>query len=96
MSKVNKRNISSYLARKAYCEFFGEIPSGFHIHHKDRNKMNNTKENLVALSASDHRREHCLMKESGFACYWSNKGIKTGIDRLREELIKFNNGIIDK
>ncbi|MCE5226666.1 MAG: HNH endonuclease [Porphyromonadaceae bacterium] len=94
MSRVNKRNISSYLARKAYREFFGEIPCGFQIHHKDRNKMNNTKENLIALSPSDHRLEHCKMKEVGFDRYWEIQGVKTGIDRLNEELIRFNYGII--
>ena len=31
-----------------------ERPKGHHIHHKDDNKMNNQRENLVSLNRSDH------------------------------------------
>lgn len=34
--------------------FNGEIPEGYHIHHKDENKDNNSPENLVCIPKKDH------------------------------------------
>ena len=36
----------------------GEVPKGYHIHHKDHDKNNNEIENLVLLSASEHASLH--------------------------------------
>ena len=36
----------------------GEIEKGFHIHHKDGNKSNNSIENLEKMSAADHLSFH--------------------------------------
>lgn len=36
----------------------GPIPEGFHIHHKDEDKLNNHIDNLECLSHSDHLRLH--------------------------------------
>lgn len=37
---------------------FGDIPEGYHIHHKDHDKSNNDIENLEMLSPSDHLKKH--------------------------------------
>lgn len=37
----------------------GAIPSGFHIHHKDKNKYNNSIENLELIDGSKHLSLHC-------------------------------------
>ncbi len=37
--------------------FIGEIPKGYHVHHKDGNKQNNHVDNLEILHPSDHVRE---------------------------------------
>lgn len=34
------------------------IPQGYHVHHCDQDKMNNSFDNLVLLTASDHLRLH--------------------------------------
>ena len=36
----------------------GTIPKRYHVHHIDRNKLNNDISNLMIMSASDHRRLH--------------------------------------
>lgn len=36
----------------------GEIPEGFHIHHKDENPLNNDISNLEALEPKEHRKRH--------------------------------------
>jgi rubrerythrin len=36
----------------------GEIPKGFHVHHKDENKMNNELDNLQLLSPREHAKHH--------------------------------------
>lgn len=38
--------------------FNGKIPTGFHIHHIDKNKSNNDISNLSIISASDHSKLH--------------------------------------
>ena len=48
---IGKRErLHNFIWRKAY----GDIPNGYHIHHKDRNKDNNVLSNLVMLSNHDH------------------------------------------
>lgn len=37
--------------------FIGDIPTGYHVHHKDGNKQNNDVDNLEILSIKDHARE---------------------------------------
>lgn len=36
----------------------GEIPTGYEVHHKDRDKSNNDISNLELLTASEHRKRH--------------------------------------
>ena len=36
----------------------GKIPDGYHIHHKDENKLNNSIDNLECISASEHAKLH--------------------------------------
>lgn len=38
--------------------FYGDIPEGFHIHHKDGNKDNNDIENLACVLKSEHLSYH--------------------------------------
>lgn len=38
--------------------YYGKRPDGYVFHHKDENKKNNTKENLVMMSDSEHRALH--------------------------------------
>lgn len=44
--------------RLIYEEAYGPIPKGYHIHHKDGNKLNNDLSNLEILTASEHIRLH--------------------------------------
>lgn len=44
-----------------------KIPSGYHIHHRDCNKLNNLPNNLVLLTISDHRWLH---SQFGSAIMW--------------------------
>ena len=48
-----KRN-TLRIHRLVYENFAGEIPKGYHIHHKDGNKQNNMITNLEALSPKEH------------------------------------------
>lgn len=44
--------------RKIYEEHYGKIPKGHHIHHIDFNPLNNSIENLIALTPEDHAKIH--------------------------------------
>lgn len=46
-----------------YAWFYGEVPYGKDIHHIDGNCLNNSKDNLVALTHPEHVKEHRRMKE---------------------------------
>lgn len=52
-----------YLHRDIWRHYFGEIPRGFHIHHKDENPDNNTIENYELLSAEEHFKKHPTLLE---------------------------------
>ena len=51
----NKREYEHHIVWK---KFFGDIPDGFIIHHKDGNKLNNDISNLVLMSLKEHARMH--------------------------------------
>ena len=60
------------LHRQIWVDNFGEIPKGFHIHHKDQNTLNNQLDNLELISASNHAKSHSnqperLQKQREFA-----------------------------
>jgi len=46
------------LHRKVWEYHNGEIPKGYHVHHKDGNRRNNDISNLILLQSSDHLSEH--------------------------------------
>jgi hypothetical protein len=54
-----------YLHRKVWEDFYGEIPKGFTIHHKDGNKLNNDITNLVLISNVEHSRMHARINKLG-------------------------------
>jgi DNA-directed RNA polymerase subunit RPC12/RpoP len=51
------------LHRAVWEYYHGEIPEGFHIHHKDGDRSNNNISNLVLLEGSDHLSGHMSKEE---------------------------------
>ncbi|MFW9899697.1 MAG: HNH endonuclease signature motif containing protein [Candidatus Thorarchaeota archaeon] len=47
----------------------GNIPNGFHIHHKDFDRSNNNIENLEAMSQSQHSKLHINLREDNSAFF---------------------------
>lgn len=62
------RNKREYEHRLIWEKYYGEIPKGFHIHHKNGNKLDNRIENLELISNSEHQKIH-------------SKNNKLGLDR---------------
>ena len=56
--KINNKRKSIFLHRLVYKLFCGDIPKGMHIHHKDKNPLNNSLANLELKEAKQHLREH--------------------------------------
>lgn len=48
----------TYLHRKIFELFYGSIPKGYHIHHKDGNPLNNCIINLKLIKISEHQSMH--------------------------------------
>lgn len=76
----SKREFNTIRIHVAVAEaFIGDIPSGYHVHHKDGNKQNNRADNLEIISPKEHHAEtirqnpHIL---DGMISY--NKGRFTG------------------
>ncbi|EOH1040497.1 HNH endonuclease signature motif containing protein [Enterobacter kobei] len=67
------------LHRDVWEHHYGEIPEGFHVHHKDGDPLNNAVENLELLSEIDHREHH-----KGDAWHKTRKSdFKEHLDRIR-------------
>lgn len=49
---------SSNRLHRSVCEYFGEAIKGKIVHHKNRNKTDNSSTNLIALSSKEHNIEH--------------------------------------
>lgn len=47
-----------YMHRYVWSFYNGDIPNGFHIHHKDENRANNSIDNLELVEAHKHMSEH--------------------------------------
>ena len=60
--------MSTPIYRRIYEQHYGQIPQGYHIHHKDGNHYNNNIDNLVALSPQDHYNIHREQQDYG-ACW---------------------------
>ena len=52
--KVTRRRVHRLVAEA----FIKEIPPSYHIHHRDENPSNNCVDNLVILSAKEHKAQH--------------------------------------
>jgi hypothetical protein len=48
------------LHRYVWEYYNGEIPKGYHVHHKDHNKNNNEINNLELLTKKEHSKRHAL------------------------------------
>lgn len=53
-----KGNVGKTLHRLIFKKFYGYIPKGYVIHHKDGNKLNNCINNLQLLNKSEHDSYH--------------------------------------
>lgn len=51
------------LHRAVWEKHNGEIPKGYHVHHKDENRKNNEIENLELLPAGEHMSVHMSKEE---------------------------------
>jgi hypothetical protein len=89
-----------FLHREIYKDNFGEIPTGYLVHHVDGNPLNNIPENLKAISRSGHMRLHAketwdrlaqLEAEAKFRysvkdiCYLISAARECGVARLKTE-----------
>lgn len=75
------------LHRLAYIAFYGSPPPGYHIHHIDRDKHNNSMDNLVALSEEQHSQVHNRNVSVGNNLF--NRKAKTNLlsDIAKEKLL---------
>lgn len=51
-------DVKKYVHRVIWEEYFGKIPSGLIVHHKNGNKEDNRIENLEIMSRAEHSKLH--------------------------------------
>ena len=56
--------------RWVWINIHGDIPKGYHIHHKDEDKSNNAITNLELIEASRHCRIHMTKEKREWASKW--------------------------
>ena len=56
--KIGEPNTWILLAKFVWEKEHGPIPRGFVVHHKDRNKLNDSAENLKLITKAEHLAEH--------------------------------------
>lgn len=87
-------NHNKLLHRLIFEKFYGPIPKGYHIHHKDENKLNNCIMNLQLVKKNIHHSIHSTgyqhtikdrKKMSDFKYGQSNSTNKTGYYRVYKE-----------
>ena len=87
-------NHNKLLHRLIFEDFYGKIPEGCHVHHKDNDKLNNCIMNLQLLTESEHHKHHGgnyeytiedRKKMSDFKLGKSNLNNSTGYYRVYKE-----------
>ena len=73
-----------------YEYYYGAIPDGMQIHHKDQNKLNNRIENLQLVSPLEHKRIHSgCFEENGV---WYKKCTNCKETKSFDEFYRINKG----
>lgn len=65
---ANGKNNSEH--KVVYEENFGQVPEGFHVHHRNENRWDNDPSNLEALDGLNHRRLHAANYRRNEAGEW--------------------------
>lgn len=74
-------NHNKLLHRLIYESFYGDIPEGYDIHHKNENKLDNCILNLVLVRHGEHARQHQHIIKQGT----SQPSNSTGYYRVYKE-----------
>lgn len=83
------------LYKLAYAAFYGSPPPTYHIHHIDRNKQNNSMDNLVALTEEEHSVVH--NRDLSFGRTLFNKRTQVNLlSALQEEAMQSRAIVEDK
>ncbi len=72
-AKINGRWETVLEHRRVWEEAFGPIPPGYHVHHEDGNKLNNSLDNLRCLTIADHNRMHHEENQPTICPYCGNE-----------------------
>ena len=88
-------NLFKSLHRLIYEEYYGAIPKGYVIHHKDGNKTNNNITNLELLTHTQHASLH-NKKENNASWKSYARIIKNGKDKngMQQYMLRFKDKIL--
>lgn len=81
ITSYKEGNNGKLLHRLIYEDFYGEIPEGYNIHHKNGNKKDNCILNLALVEHGEHSRQHNHIIKQGK----SRPSNSTGYYRVHKE-----------
>jgi hypothetical protein len=83
-----RKRVTILLHRVVWEKHNGKIPKGFHIHHKDENRLNNEIDNLECLPqpihASLHRKEEWVQGSLSYLVKGQKEWLKTDQGKLQK------------
>ena len=82
-NKLKHPELERRLHRAIWKSYNGEIPKGYHIHHKDHNKENNDISNLELISPSAHSIHHHSNGQT--LKWWHSRARRAANKRGREK-----------
>lgn len=83
-SNRHRLMIHNLIACKKYC--IDEIPEGYVIHHLNMNKLDNSFDNLMLISESDHNKLHNYIRKHSEVLHYSEECTKELLNKIREDI----------
>ena len=85
---VNGKNV--LLHRYVWEKHHGKIPNGYEIHHKNKNRLDYSFENLELVSTKEHHKQHAFENDLGKGNKGKPKLHQSGCCPLRKSVILWN------
>ena len=83
--KITHNGQETYVHRSVWEQHSGWIPPGYHIHHKDGNKLNNRLSNLELLFGLEHLRWHAVKTIAGLSLRQRRARLKQALEAKRRK-----------
>lgn len=82
---VSDRSGIAYIHRIVAYDKYGELPKNYHVHHKDYNPLNFSKDNLELLSSAAHKSRHSRVEKMARECSFCGAEVVSSTKRHKQQ-----------